>query len=761
MGGAAEPHDYYSISSTFICGVQDAIPPEAVIALESTLESTPYEHHPHLLSLMLRRLPALPRRIATHTRYRATWIPHHRAGPLGRDQPPKWDEASTRPYFTTVRRYQTQEIGTSEDSVRDNSTSAQSPAFVTEWTRNLPTVCPGCGAHSQTVDSQSPGFYNAKRAQKAAEKERARIDADSVFNAALQAGELSNSPQQHESKPLQRGMSSRATNPQCDRCIDLHHQSRGQSIIHPSMQSIQAIIEESPHKHNHIYHVLDAADFPMSLIPNLQSALDLPRLRTRNRRSKSIRYLKGRVAEVSFIITRSDLLAPKKEQVDTLMPYLQEVLRDALGRTGKRVRLGNVRCVSAKRGWWTRTVKEEIWGKGGAGWMVGKVNVGKSALFEVVFPKGRNQLPDAKMHDLGAADKEAVQTLPSTANSAAELVEGNEGLKTKRDALQETELQPNDKNQEDPDDEPFDEDVDASLLPPAQPETQYPNMPLVSSLPGTTASPIRIPFGNGKGELIDLPGVERSNLDTHIKPEHHKDLVMKSRVVPDQHNIRPGQSLLLGGLIRISHTGGSDNPNILAYPFVPSALSPHVTGTHKAIAIQTGVHSASSHGREGESYTGTVPSIATDTTKSQIQSAGTFPLEWDVTKRRSGPLVDPAAGKQKAANLPFIVFSADILIESVGWVELVCQVRRRNQSASTGTIDALSSLDEVDEDQQDPGFPAVEVFSPQGKYVAVRRPMNAWTLGGQRKPPARERHARPRQSISLLKRKEGGRRKSS
>ncbi|KAI7546440.1 hypothetical protein D0864_10947 [Hortaea werneckii] len=708
---------------------------------------------------MLRRLPALPRRIATPPRHRATWTPHHRAGLLGRDQSPRWDEASRRPYFTTVRRYQTQEIGTSDDSTRvDNTTSTQPPAFVTEWTRNLPTVCPGCGAHSQTVDPQSPGFYNAKRAQKAAEKEQARKEADDVFNAALQAGELSNSPPQHDTRSLQRGMSSRAANPQCDRCIDLHHQSRGQSIIHPSMQSIQAIIEESPHKHNHIYHVLDAADFPMSLIPNLQSALDLPRLRTKNRRSKSIRYMKGRVAEVSFIITRSDLLAPKKEQVDTLMPYLQEVLRDALGRTGRRVRLGNVRCVSAKRGWWTRTVKEEIWGKGGAGWMVGKVNVGKSALFEVVFPKGRNQLPDAKRDESGTAEKEEVQTLPSSAKSAGELAEGNEGLESAKDALQETELQLDGKNEEDPDDEPFDEDVDASLLPPAQPETQYPNMPLVSSLPGTTASPIRIPFGNGKGELIDLPGVERSNLDTHIKPEHHKDLVMKSRVVPGQRNIRPGQSLLLGGLIRISHTGGAESPNILAYPFVPSALTPHVTGTHKAIAIQTGVHSASSHGREGETYTGTVPSIATDASKPQIQRAGTFPLEWDVTKKRSGPLTDPAAGKQKTANLPFVVYSADILIESVGWVELVCQVRRRRRQPATE--DALSSLDDgmdADQNQQEPrGFPEVEVFSPEGKFVAVRRPMNAWMLGGQKKVAVRERQARGRQSISLLKRKEGG-----
>jgi hypothetical protein len=95
-----------------------------------------------------------------------------------------------------------------------------------------------------------------------------------------------------------------------------------------------------------------------------------------------MRYIRGRVAEVSFIITRSDLLAPQKEQVDKMMYYLQECLRDALGRSGKNVRLGNVRCVSSKRGWWTKNVKEDIYRQGGAAWMVGKANVGRVGWFE-------------------------------------------------------------------------------------------------------------------------------------------------------------------------------------------------------------------------------------------------------------------------------------------------------------------------------------------------------------------------------------------
>ncbi len=151
------------------------------------------------------------------------------------------------------------------------------------------------------------------------------------------------------------------------------------------------MISESPYKYNHIYHVLDAADFPMSLIPQIQRHLELTPQRSQNRRAKTQRYYHGRMAEMSFIITRSDLLAPQKEQVDKLMPYLTEVLRDALGRSGADVRLGNLRCVSSKRGWWTKQIKDDIWNRGGGGWMVGKVNVGKSNLFESVFPKGRHE----------------------------------------------------------------------------------------------------------------------------------------------------------------------------------------------------------------------------------------------------------------------------------------------------------------------------------------------------------------------------------
>ncbi|KAI4177341.1 MAG: hypothetical protein LQ343_000321 [Gyalolechia ehrenbergii] len=347
--------------------------------------------------------------------------------------------------------------------------------------------------------------------------------------------------------------------------------------------------------------------------------------RSQNRRSNSRPFSHGRRAELSFIITRSDLLAPQKEQVDSLMPYLLQVLRDALGSHGKDVRLGNVRCVSAKRGWWTRQVKDEIWERGGGGWMVGKVNVGKSNLFECVFPKGPWDMVTNK-------SQKSENWLPHQLLASP----------SSRPLLSRNPVQM----------------LKESFLPPPQPEKQFPVMPTVSHLPGTTASPIRIPFGNGKGELIDLPGLARGSLEDHVMEDHRSSLVMRHRVKPKQYVIKPGQSLLISGLVRITPT--TPEVTVLAYPFVP--LSGHVTSTEKAVALSTQLQPSG------------VPAIAKLETGQKMALAGSFQLQWDVTRQRAGPLTSRSAARLSTTVLPFVILSTDILIEGCGWVELVAQL---------------------------------------------------------------------------------------
>lgn len=503
---------------------------------------------------------------------------------------------------------------------------------------------------------------------------------------------------------------------------------------HPTVESLRETIEESPYKYNHIYHVIDAADFPMSLVPRLNVLLgDIP-LRSRNRRSRSSKFQNDRKIEMSFIITRGDLLGPTKEIVDSMMPYLREVLRDALGRVGGRVRLGNLKCVSAKRGWWTKDVKEDIWKRGGAGWMVGKVNVGKSQLFEAVYPKGR--LSDGKKPD------KSVATEPRD-----------------NDAQENTW-----------------QDLDVGeLLPPPQPVQNYPAMPVVSSLPGTTASPIRVPFGNGKGELIDLPGLARSDLELFVQESHRQSLIMKKRIVPEQVSVKYGKSLLLGGgLIRI--TPRTPNVIFLMYNFTP--IEEHLTLTEKAIAFQD--QSRQSIGVENI----TVPGAG-----EKMRHAGTFKLCHDVTKKRAGPLTRKNAVGLQVDRLPFRVISVDILIEGVGYVEIVAQVRARDferWERMQADLDAAEDVEEGDTEVSDmsevtgdpfedmmrnrrdelgdsgrvkvrpqlpvPDWPAVDVFTPEGRFVGSRKPIHGW-LNNKPRVLAQHKKSRPRRSMKGVKKR--------
>lgn len=548
------------------------------------------------------------------------------------------------------------------------------------------------------------------------------------------------------------------------------------SIHHPTARAIQDTILESPHKYNHIYHIIDAADFPMSLIPQLQKMLHATPQRSHNRRSKTDRFYRGKKIEMSFIITRSDLLAAKKELVDAMMPYLRDTLRDALGRSAKDVRLGNIRCVSAKRQWWTSNLKEDIFTRGGGGWMVGKVNVGKSQLLHEVFPKGRREIDGKKKKEF--QDRVIIM-------SGREDEDAFESTEESNEALTSSEYDEHDSHEH-----LHDDFIDSSnLLPPLPEEVDYPTMPLVSSLPGTTASPIRLSFGRGKGELIDLPGLSRGDLELHVKPEHRASLVMRQRVEPKQQTLQFGHSLLLGGFIRITPIS---NVDYLSYNFTP--LDAHRTSTAKGIEIQAQTEDARN-----------VDNIALPEAAAKTKLAGTFYLKWDVTKERTGPITNPVAVGIKPEKLPYRVLSTDILIEGVGWIELVAQVRKRpsdfhaRQAASeleprkeevakaeakpgnawfspmgsntSNTIIESPILKETqqtnwgftppkteaaegkeeEKEEHDESWPAVEVYTPDGKFVAQRRPMNAW-LNVAGKP--KKAGVRPRKSMKGRKKEE-------
>ncbi|KUI67129.1 Genetic interactor of prohibitins 3, mitochondrial [Cytospora mali] len=623
-------------------------------------------------------------------------------------------------------------------------------------TRKLPVQCAGCGALSQTAVPDEPGHFDLDR--KAVrlylgllkEEPRRRTDSDVLQDALRNRGDILEgmgiNPEAFLPERPTDGEPQEPDVPLCDRCHNLIHHHIGNPIYHPTIEAIRETIEESPYKYNHVYHVLDAADFPMSLLPRVHQLLDLMPLRTKNRRSMSGKFFKGKKTEMSFIITRSDLLAPKKEQVDRMMATLVEILRHALPRDSRHVRLGNVRCVSAKRSWWTSELKEDIWRRGGAGWMVGKVNVGKSQLFNAVFPKGRMDWRESK-HDISVAVQPQDQRTPTKPT-----VSGVDGPRDLAEAVL-------------PEIDGLDED---SLLPPPQKETNYPQMPVVSALPGTTASPIRVPFGGGKGELIDLPGLARSDLESYVREEHRQSLIMKARMAPEQQVIKPGQSLVIGGLIRI--TPQTPDLIFLAYAFTP--INPHLTATDKATEIQnqtTGIN---------------IENIAIPGIGKTIKHAGSFPLRWDVTKRRAGPITRKDAVGIKVDRLPYRVLSLDLLIEGCGWVEITAQVRTKHLFATAAAAskpkpsrksnaygeEILQELDLSEpepernnardswNEEAEPNWPVVDVYSPEGRFVGCRPPLNAWLYNKVRKTPETSKK-RPRKSMTGAKQRGKGMRR--
>ncbi|KAF2036178.1 hypothetical protein EK21DRAFT_52345 [Setomelanomma holmii] len=724
--------------------------------------------------------------------------------PLATPHRPVKSPASSKRFSTAGRaRHQASAAIPSADAI-DNPSFNTASDSAPPARKSLPRSCPGCGAPAQVFDKKEAGYYNVERkvvrdylgwnenkAQDVSQENDVYSNALKNVDPAL----LDEIGLEKEGLDAQNEAEDQAKTPVCDRCHNLIHHRVGSPIHHPTVDAIQQTIAESPHRRNHIYHVVDAADFPLSLVPRLQSSLRIPKLRTQNRRAKHKGWVANdRIAEISFVITRADLLAPKKEQVDALMPYIRDVLRDALGRENKDARLGNVRLVSAKRGWWTKQVKEDIWERGGAGWMVGKVNVGKSNLVEAVFPKGRGADYQDVRKVRSAAEREEMLNSSKSLEDLARVQQqlADEDAETERRASQAQEHLHKPPEPEELDPEEDFEDPDA-LLPPPQPYTPYPVLPIASSLPGTTASPIRIPFGRNRGELIDLPGLARTTpgLETFVQPTSHDDLIMNHRINSQRYPLKPGQSLILGGgLIRL--TPVTDDLVFLVHPFVP--LHPHVTRTDKAIDYQN-----QTSDRQLQ-----VPAILAPNVGSKMNSAGRFKLKWDVTKELAGPVTSAMAGKMKPENLPWRIWSTDILIEGVGWIEVSAQTRRpqgwkapglikkdpnhaqherlaalqAEQDRKTRKFAALARAEAEDRDPEEvlaeecrdddvlgdqmaewqDDYPEIEVFSPLGKFVGARRPMCASLVSGPKMVSSRESKARPRRSMVSVKRqrKPGG-----
>lgn len=452
-----------------------------------------------------------------------------------------------------------------------------------------PPQCPGCGAPAQHVNKNLPGYYPQDKARKklrlhaakikvATDKARAenetwkntleRISTTERMNTTntilrdlgimapvLHTDGLAG-PKQDASlstegiqEPQEVGTSDiplvqRLPVPSlksqqlalCDRCHSLIHERRGLPLpSYPTVDTIAALLYSSPHKYHQIYQLIDAADFPLSVNPALRRHLE-------NKLSAKI----SRHMTWTYIITRADLLFPKQPLLEEHMPWLRRTLERVLPRGGLQPE-DQVLYISSRRGWNVGRVKKMVTKSRGATWFVGSVNVGKSSLLRDVWPEGGQIASGALPLD----DAERFGILPE---SHGDPEPGQSDAKTdgpeKKDADKDVKTNT----------QKLGKAFTKSQKPMAELEQPGPIRipPTITSIPGTTAAPIRVSFeqANTSGvisrhsrahsEVIDLPGLERwvgfgeMGLIKYVREEHRKKIVMEERVKAEEFTIKPG-----------------------------------------------------------------------------------------------------------------------------------------------------------------------------------------------------------------------------
>jgi len=303
----------------------------------------------------------------------------------------------------------------------------------------------------------------------------------------------------------------------CERChgIRYHHRASGLPA-YPTLHTLTNLMQNSPHTKNHIYHLIDAADLPMSLQPGLREHL------YRNL-SKSLRHQ----LTVSYIVTRADILMASERQISSLMTYIKKRIKDALPEDERVESVADrIHVISTRNGWGVGKVKDEIRSRTGGVWIIGGINVGKSRFVKEMWPEGGESRPVTR------EEAEEYGILPEGGEGTEGRAEGNTegkegGVENKKGNMA------------------YEYFLNTLHI-----------APTVSDVPGTTAAPIKIAYRTsgrerGWGEMIDLPGFERwvgygeNGLLKYVRPELQMAIAMDKRVKGQQYTIKSGKHPLL------------------------------------------------------------------------------------------------------------------------------------------------------------------------------------------------------------------------
>ncbi|KAG0128873.1 hypothetical protein HOY82DRAFT_611589 [Tuber indicum] len=615
------------------------------------------------------------------------------------------------------------------------------PGRITEEEEDLswiPDYCPGCGAPSQRRNPNLPGHYSRlTRRQRFGDltiKSQKQHREENIFYDTLERLKSQQDPKTI-SQELREFLGTTADEESnipplvCGRCYGIRYHHRASELpAYPTLHTLTNLMQNSPHTQNHIYHLIDAADLPMSLQPGLREHLyqNLP---------KPLRH----GLTISYVVTRADILMASQRQISSLMTYIKKRIKDALPEDEKvESVVDKIHVISVRNGWGVGRVKDEIRSRAGGVWIIGGINVGKSRFVKEMWPEGGESRPVTR------EEAEECGILPEGG--------GGTGVKAVKEEVEKRQRKGR-----------YEYSFDPLRI-----------APTVSDVPGTTAAPIKIAYqvsgrsGKVWGEMIDLPGFERwvgygkNGLLKYVRPELRTAVAMNKLVKRRQYTIKAGQSMILGGLIiitpRINSRGGQV---VLATPF--TNLPVHIASTYKSLkwlehpepeSVDHLYYPAPTTVPLPESLVpGKPPKWSKSSTSSPPPTAGLpLPHHHKITSapnykgtppRPEEPFIPPllpphfaSAGvvqitddvtlqcnprlsARELNGLPYVILGRDVLLDGIGWVELNIQISKNQHFRMGGRVE-------------------VEVFTPEGRGVGSRVGMGAAMMREMEKVRSRE-----------------------
>ena len=429
---------------------------------------------------------------------------------------------------------------------------------------DLKTLCPGCGAWLQSDDPLQTGYILPHKLEgnslsgtptrsNTNWKEVVSVEDEGVQDTKEQTGDRSSLI--------------------CQRCFNLKHYNRAVGACVPEENYLQHL-EHLRNKRALILLVIDVLDFPASLFPDLHLLIPPS-------------------TPIIIVANKTDLLPVRGAQ------SVLGKLRDYILRTSKETSLcgcfvKDVHFVCAKTGENVDSLSEEVirfWGNRGDVYLLGCTNVGKSSLFTKLLVTLCGLEPGFQKNRMGTevlSPCPTVSPLPSTTLGVLSypiMSMGKRRRLTVRQLRNKHHVDESNTDSFDPRNLYYNADVEVKTKQRIYRDEFSPTEEVLTEIGLRSEDDVA---GNEPSKGLSLPlnrhwlhdtpgAVNSEQIITHLTPKELKVVLATKPLKPRTFILKPGESILLGGLSQLDYLDGQHAAYFTV--FASSLLPIHPTKT--------------------------------------------------------------------------------------------------------------------------------------------------------------------------------------